>query len=184
MSDELVRKTVTPLASTPSKRVGAAELARAQDVTREFLAFALGGEYYALPLSSIREILMPPPITGVPRAARDVLGIISVRGRITTVIDLRRRLNVEEAAETKASRILLADRGDEVIGVFVDRVLQVYRLEPEEIEYSSVTGSDTSDHFMGIGRPRVAARGSRGSAALEADGSILILLDPIPLLRR
>ena len=184
MSDELARKTVMPLANASSKSAGPAELTRAFDVTREFLAFELGGENYALPLSSIREILMPPPITGVPRAARDVLGIISVRGRITTVIDLRRRLNVEEAPETRASRILLADRGDEVIGVLVDRVLQVHRLEPEEIEYSSVTGSDTSDHFLGIGRPRGTARGSRGSATLESEGAILILLDPIPLLRR
>jgi purine-binding chemotaxis protein CheW len=175
VSEEIVRRT-----SPTSTR---AELARATEVTREFLAFELGGESYALPLSAIREILKPPAVTGVPRAPRDVVGIISVRGRITTVIDLRRRLNLEEAPHTKATRILLVDREDEIIGVVVDRVHQVYRLEPEEVEYSSVMGSDAADHFMGIGRPRTT-RGARGGQTLASEHAILILLDPIPLLRR
>lgn len=183
MSDDLVRKTVMPSANRPVLSTSKSDLARAGEVTREFLAFELGGENYALPLSAIREILKPPPATGVPRAPRDVIGIISVRGRITTVIDLRRRLNLAEAQESRASRILLVDREDEIIGVLVDRVHQVYRLEPEEVEYSTVMGSDAADHFMGIGRPRVA-RGSRGASAVESEDAILILLDPIPLLRR
>jgi len=182
VSDELVSKTLMPGSSSPVV-AGRSELAKSTEVTREFLAFELGSENYALPLASVREILKPPPVTGVPRAPRDVLGIISVRGRITTVIDLRRRLNLEERPLSKASRILLVDREDEIIGVLVDRVHQVYRLEPEEVEYSNVMGSDASDHFMGIGRPRSASRSARGAHALD-DHSILILLDPIPLLRR
>jgi purine-binding chemotaxis protein CheW len=176
MSEELARKTIHPV---PHK----SELARASDTMREFLAFDLGQETYALPLGSIREILKPPAITGVPRAQHDVIGIISVRGRITTVIDLRRRMNLEESAHTKATRILLIDRADEIVGVLVDRVHQVYRLGAEEIEFSSVVGSDAGDHFMGIGRPR-ATRGARGAGLLESEHAILILLDPIPLLRR
>lgn len=140
---------------------------------REFLAFQIAKESYALPLSAIREILKAPPITEIPRAERDILGIISVRGRITTVVDLRRRLNLDELPLTKDTRILLVDRGDEVIGVLVDLVHQVYRLEPDEIELSSVMGSDISDHFIGIGRP-----GGEGAEVL------LILLDPVSLLRR
>lgn len=146
------------------------EIAR---IGREYLAFQLAGESYALPLPSIREILKAPPITEIPRADRDILGIISVRGRITTVIDLRRRLQLEELALTKDSRILLVDRGDEVIGVLVDLVHQVYRLEPDEIELSSVMGGDVSDHFIGIGRP-----------GGEESETLLILLDPFALLRR
>jgi purine-binding chemotaxis protein CheW len=175
VSDEIVRRA-SPSSPKP-------ETARASEGTREFLAFDLGSETYALPLSSIREILKPPAVTGVPRAQDDVIGIISVRGRITTVIDLRRRLNLEEAPHSKGTRILLVDRVDEIIGVLVDRVHQVYRLEGDEIEYTAVMGGDAADHFMGIGRPR-ATRGARGATALDAENAILILLDPIPLLRR
>ena len=61
---------------------------------REFLAFDVATERYALPLVVRARDLRVPPVTEVPRAPDAVLGIISVRGAVTTVIDLRRRLRV------------------------------------------------------------------------------------------
>jgi purine-binding chemotaxis protein CheW len=131
---------------------------------REFLAFNLAADTYGLELARIREIVSPPPITEVPRAARDVVGVCSVRGLLVTVIDLRRRLRLEERPTTRLTRILLSytDSG-EVVGLLVDEVLQVVRLKESEIELaSSVLGGDMSDHVMGIGRPA---------------GDIIVLLD-------
>jgi purine-binding chemotaxis protein CheW len=122
---------------------------------REFLAFNLASDTYGLELARIREIVSPPPITEVPRAASDVVGVCSVRGLLVTVIDLRRRLRLEERPTTRLSRILLGytDSG-EVVGLLVDEVLQVVRLNESEIELAStVLGGDMSDHVMGIGRP-------------------------------
>ena len=73
--------------------------------TSEFLGFALADELYALPLSSIREIVRVPPVTELPRGPHDVLGIISVRGRVTTLIDLRRRLRMHESPIDGRSRV-------------------------------------------------------------------------------
>ncbi len=162
------RDTVVPGApAKPSKR-------RREEV-REFLAFGLVGERFALPLAAVREILKNTPITEVPRARPHVLGILSVRGRITTVLDLRRRLRMPAPDPTKASRILLVDGGEEVVGLLVDEVFQVYRLQDEEIELAGVVAGDLSEYVLGIGRP--------GGAA-EGEDDILILLDPDPLLRR
>ena len=153
------------------------------EVLREYLAFRLAGELYALPLGAIREILKPPPITPVPRTAHHILGILSVRGRVTTVVDLRRRLRLGEQDTDKHTRVLLVDSGTEVMGLLVDRVLQVYRLAPDEVELSGVVGGDISEFVFGIGRPRTTrARDNRN--ALDADTDILILLDPTPLLRK
>ena len=85
----------------------------------------------------------------------------------------------------KHTRVLLVDAGQEVVGLLVDRVLQVYRLEEDEVELAAVVGGDVSEHVMGVGRPRRVRRGSdevevRG----EEDDDILVLLDPGPLLRR
>src|SRR5580693_5694976 len=90
----------------------------------EFLAFVLAGDIYAAPVALVREILKPPPLTPVPRARDSVLGIISVRGQLVTVIDLRRRLRLAEEPLSRRSRILLVDasRG-EVLGLYVDEVL-------------------------------------------------------------
>ena len=154
---------------------------------REFLAFLLGPEAYALPLSCVREIMRVPTITDVPRAPHDVLGIVSVRGQVTTLIDLRRKLKVAEAPISTRTRVLLVDQGDEILGLLCDRVLQVHRLSEDEVEMASVLGSEASSYVMGIGRPgqRKTGGGREGKAVAAASvGDILILLDPIGLLKR
>ena len=131
---------------------------------REFLAFVLAGELYGVELTRIREILSPPPMTTVPRAAPEIIGVCSVRGLLVTVVDLRRRLRLAEQEQTRRARILLTQsEGGEVIGLFVDEVRHVMRLAETEIESSStVLGGDVSEHVLGIGRP---------------GGTFLILLD-------
>ncbi len=131
---------------------------------REFLVFMLSGDIYGVELTRIREILSPPPITEVPRAPSEVLGVCSVRGLLVTVVDLRRRLKLEERPATRRARILLAEAPDgEVIGLFVDEVRQVMRLAESSIELASaVLGGDISEHVVGISRPA---------------GQLIILLD-------
>ncbi|MEZ4370504.1 MAG: chemotaxis protein CheW [Polyangiaceae bacterium] len=132
-----------------------AQAAEDRGVIREYLAFVLAGEVYAVALTRIREILSPPPITEVPRAGRDVIGVCSVRGLLVTVVDLRRRMRLEEAPISRRSRILLAiANSGEVVGLVVDEVKQVIRLAEAEIEIAqTVLGGDVSEHVMGIARP-------------------------------
>ncbi|HKU40581.1 MAG TPA: chemotaxis protein CheW [Polyangiales bacterium] len=155
---------------------------------REFLAFLLGPEKYALPLSCVREIMRVPPITEVPRAPREVLGIVSVRGQVTTLIDLRKKLEVAEGSISTRTRVLLVDQGDEILGLLCDRVLQVHRLSEDEVEMASVLGREASSYVMGIGRPgqrKGSSTQREGKAeAAAGDDEILILLDPIVLLKR
>ncbi len=139
----------------------------------EYLAFVLGEDAYAVHISHIAEILKPLPITEVPRARRDVVGVMSVRGRLVTVLDLKRRFSIAEAktgapSESK-TRILLVDTGEELMGVLVDEVLQVYRLAEDEIEPSSALGGDQPSHITGVGRPHA--------------GPLLVLLDLRPVIR-
>ncbi len=151
----------------------------------EYLAFLLAGEPYAAPVSFVREILKPPPLTPVPRAPDAVLGIISVRGQLVTVIDLRRRLRLEEAPATSRTRILLADgAGGETLGLYVDEVLQVYRLADSEIELAApALGGEVADYITGIARPSRGAAGEEQAAARVSlaagsdDVDVVILLD-------
>lgn len=123
---------------------------------REFLVFVLAGEPYALEVSQIREIVSPPPITPVPRAPREIIGVCSVRGLLVTLLDLRRRLRLEERPIGRRSRILLSVSEDgSAVGLLVDEVRQVVRLAPGEIELASAAlGGDVSEHVLGIARPR------------------------------
>jgi purine-binding chemotaxis protein CheW len=135
-------------------RRGVLDLERRSGV-REFLVFVLADELYAVGLTRIREILTPPPITPVPRAPRAVLGVCSVRGLLVTVMDLRRRLRLEERSLTRRSRILLVEaQNGEVVGLMVDEVRHVARLNDAEIEVASnLLGGDVSEHVVGVGRP-------------------------------
>jgi len=138
------------------------------------LAVLTGDEVYGFPLSSVREILMPPPLTEVPRAPAHFLGVIAVRGQIITLVDLPRLLNLAGAEGQPPGRVLLVDDGEELIGVAVDRVVQVYALQPDQIEYASAMNPDVSEHVVGVAR--VSLNSSTDTEEM------LILLDPGALL--
>lgn len=137
------------------------------------LAVVAGQEAYGFPLSAVREILVPPPLTEVPRTPDHLLGVITVRGQIITLIDLPKMLNLEVEQTEPYGRVLLVDNGEELLGVAVDRVIQVYRMEPEQIEYASTMGTELSEYVVGVGRV------PSGSSTHAED--MLILIDPVSL---
>lgn len=121
----------------------------------ELLAFVSGGEAYAVRLDAVQEIVVPPPLTRVPRAPRAVVGVCSVRGRLVTVIDFRVCLGFPASVPTKKTRILLS-RGDEeeILGLRVDEVRHVVRLAAQDLEWTAQSlGGDLSDYVRGVGRP-------------------------------
>jgi purine-binding chemotaxis protein CheW len=155
-------------------RGGPAPLARRKTADRgplrEFLAFSLGAGTYAIEIARIGAILKVPPITPVPRAPDEVMGIISVRGKVIAVLDLRRRLKLAESPPARTARILLLPTKDaDTVGLFVEQVHQVYRLRPDEIEPAArALGADIGDHVIGIGRKA---------------GAMLVLMDLSPILK-
>jgi purine-binding chemotaxis protein CheW len=121
--------------------------------TRAVLTFVVGGETYGLDILHIREIIKIIEITEVPRSPRFLLGVISVRGQIIPVIDLRQRLRLDDNPLTRAARILVADRDGEPFGLLVDAVTGVVRFADSEIEPPPSTLTVADANFLaGIGR--------------------------------
>lgn len=145
-----------------------------QDAAIPVLAVSAGTETYGFPLSAVREVLMPPPLTEVPRSAKHFLGVIAVRGEIVTLVDLSELLSLERRDRKPLGRVILVDVGEELIGVAVDRVVQVAQLQPDQIEYASAMSADLSEHIVGVARIP-----SESSATGEA---MVILIDPRALL--
>ena len=100
----------------------------------ELLAFWVADEEYALPIVEIQEIIKLPVITEVPRTPSAVMGIISLRGTIVPVLDLRQVLRLDARVETRQSRILVLRANGDPVGLLVDRVTSVVRLDNEAIE--------------------------------------------------
>jgi purine-binding chemotaxis protein CheW len=119
----------------------------------EYLGFVVCGHMYGVSLGEVREILRLPPLTEVPRAPVWVMGVVSVRGLLVTVIDLRVRLRAVSEEASRKGRVLLVEGADsEIVGLYVDEVLQVFRLAETEVEgAAAVLGSQTAEYVVGIG---------------------------------
>jgi purine-binding chemotaxis protein CheW len=130
--------------------------ARAATWQREVLAFLLGGEEYAIDIRRIREIIKTRPATEVPRAPAFVTGIISVRGQVIPVMDLRKRLRLPAPVRPpgREARILIVSRVDEDFGLLVDEVRQVVRMRDSDVEPPpAMLGGPDAEFISGIGRP-------------------------------
>ncbi len=119
----------------------------------EFLIFGLGGEEFGVEIGRVLEVMRTPPVTEVPRAPPDVLGIISVRGDVVTVVDPRSRLGLDRASGGVARRVVVVDDGEGACGLLVDQVAGVVRLARGDLEPCPQTiGMAGGEIFVGIGR--------------------------------
>jgi len=104
------------------------------EAMRQLLCVRVDGAPYAVPIENVREIVRVRPITPIPRVAKEVRGVISLRGEIIQVIDLRLRLALPPAAVAKANRIVVVQVDDgRVAGVLVDEVREVLRVSESAI---------------------------------------------------
>jgi purine-binding chemotaxis protein CheW len=130
----------------------------------ELLTFLIAGEQYAVDIERIIEIVTPRPVTRIPNADPSVVGIMSLRGTIVTLVDVRRKLrHAASAHEDADTRIVVVDFHNEMIGFLVDRVLRVVKATAGEIEsHPVVHATELDDSIRGVFR---------------AGGALTILLD-------
>lgn len=129
----------------------------------EWLTFSLGNEEYALDIEGVGEIIKPREITDIPRVPDFILGIISLRGIIIPVFDLKKRLRLGVGEFTPTSRIIVCQKDDRSAGLLVDSITQVVRIPAGGIEPPpAVLSGVDRDMVEGVGRHQ---------------GRLLILLD-------
>jgi purine-binding chemotaxis protein CheW len=141
-------------ATTPVAKVsGWVELARAAadrgdssmggDDIQQLLAFDIDGTPYAMPVERVREIVRMRPVTPIPRVSAYVRGVISLRGEIIEVVDMRRRLGLDPIEPTRRTRIIVArSNSGEVAAILVDAVREVLRVPSEA--FRPISGSESS----------------------------------------
>lgn len=124
-----------------------------QTQVSQYLAFHLGDEEYALDIKRISEIIKVREFTDIPRSPAFILGIISLRGVVVPVFDLRQRLNLGAAEFSAASRIVVCQLEDVTCGLLVDSINQVVNLADDSLEPPPgvLSGLDR-DMIAGVGR--------------------------------
>ena len=114
----------------------------------EWVTFYLEEEKYGVNVMMVREVLKNTEIAPVPGSPYFVLGIINLRGNVVTVVDTRTRFGLTPKEEDEASRIIVVERGDHVIGMMVDSVAEVMTLRASEIEFAPNVGNDESAKYI------------------------------------
>lgn len=162
----------TPLDSffyRPDEEVGPLEAVQtdaAEPVTpidseepREFLAFRLEAETYAVAIEDVREIVKVPLLTEVPRGQRGLLGVMNLRGEVLPVYDVKHRLGLIDKTPVvtgpadlpRSARVVLMrdEQGD--AGVLVDGVDEVVKLLVSRFE-APPAGTTDRDSIVGLAR--------------------------------
>jgi purine-binding chemotaxis protein CheW len=101
--------------------------------TGSWLGFELAGQDYAVPLGDVREIVRPETPTPVPGAPAEVLGIISLRGSIVTVLDGCRRLGLEAGNARPDQRLVIFQGAEENVAMRIDALRDVLDLDTAEL---------------------------------------------------
>jgi purine-binding chemotaxis protein CheW len=118
----------------------------------ELLSFRIGGEEYALMVDDVREVLKIVPMTMVPNAPDFILGVMSLRGKVTPIIDLCKRLGLQPGVRDEKSRIIVVSTDEEDIGLVVDRVTGVLTVFPDEIKPAPENVEQGAGYIRGITR--------------------------------
>lgn len=110
-----------------ARRAGTTE---EQSALLELLTLQLAGAPYAVPVIRVREIVRMRSITPVPRVPSAILGVVSLRGEIVQVVDMRRRLGLAVSEPSRDSRIIIVLTEDNrLAGLLVDAVTSVLRVK-------------------------------------------------------
>lgn len=129
----------------------------------QVVAFKLREEEYGFNILNVREIRGLTDITRVPNALDFIKGVINLRGSVLPVIDLKKRLGLQDTPYTNDTRIVVVRSEDIEVGMIVDAVTEVITLEAAHIDASKVVDNETNRFITGIGK--------------EAEGRLIIMLN-------
>ena len=129
----------------------------------EYVTATIGGQLFGLPIAGVQDVFVPDRLTSVPLAPPEIAGVLNVRGRILTIIDMRRRLELEVLEESRRTLVVGIEHKGESYGLLVDRVGEVLKLPARSFE-------DNPINF-----DRTLAQVSAGVHRL--DGKLMVVLD-------
>jgi purine-binding chemotaxis protein CheW len=167
--EDVMQRLGTGSAGLGTRDEGVAE-ANAEGI--RFIVFRLGDDEFGLPVEAVDEVArVPDKVTRVPRTPAFLEGVVNLRGDVLPVIDGRRRFDMPPAEVAERRRLLVVRSERHRAGLIVDAVLGISFATRDAIEPApDVTGE--------------ATRLVQGVVNLEAEGRIVLLLEPADLLTR
>src|SRR5437879_11632804 len=92
------------------------------DGVTEYVTVMIGGQLFGLPISRVQDVFMPDRLTRVPLAPPEIAGVLNLRGRIVTTIDMRRRLGLPPREDDKPAMAVGVELKGEPYGLLIDTI--------------------------------------------------------------
>jgi purine-binding chemotaxis protein CheW len=134
-----------------------------EDTITEYVTAMIGGQLFGLPISRVQDVFIPERMTRVPLSSRDVAGVLNLRGRIVTAIDMRSRLGLPKNDSGRPPMAIGVDLRGESYGLLIDNVGEVLKLADDSREVNPVNLD-----------PRMA---KMASGIHRLDGQLMVVLD-------
>ncbi len=100
----------------------------------ELCTFYIGEHQFGIDILKVQEINKNPTITTVSQSQEFIVGVMNLRGRIVTVIDLGKKLGLSFTVPGKESRTIIVNSQEEYIGLLVDRIGDVVPVDNDSVE--------------------------------------------------
>src|SRR5713226_2386060 len=130
---------------------------------KEYVTATIGGHLFGLPIQQVQDVFMPDRLTRVPLAPPEIAGVLNLRGRIVTAVDLRRRLGIPPRTDGRPAMAVGIELKGESYGLLIDSVGEVMKLADDAREANPVN---------------LDANLARISAGVHRlDGQLMVILD-------
>jgi len=129
----------------------------------EYVTLMIGDQLFGLPISRVHDVFMPERLTRVPLASPEIAGVLNLRGRIVTAIDMRRRLGLAPRDDGQSLMAVGIEFKGESYGLLIDSVGEVLKL------------ADSTREANPVNLDSQLTRVSAGVHRL--DGQLLVVLD-------
>ena len=131
--------------------------------SERYLQFDLGDEAYAIPLLSVKEVIPVPDTTPLPNVASFYVGIMNLRGQIISIVDLRKKLNINHKKNDSEEAVVIVQIDEVSVGLIVDAIQRVLNVPIESIsEVPEINSQVNAKHIEGI---------------YQGDKALVVLLD-------
>jgi purine-binding chemotaxis protein CheW len=129
----------------------------------EFVTVMIGDQLFGLPISRVQDVFMLDRLTRVPLSEPEIAGVLNLRGRIVTAIDMRRRLGLPKRVDDRKPMAIGIEYKGESYGLLIDTVGEVLML-PEDTREPNPVNLDARLARVSFGVHRL-------------DGQLLVVLD-------
>lgn len=121
--------------------------------SQQYVIFKLEDESYGVPIKYVKTIEKVSEMTRVPNSDDFLEGVINLRGEVVPIINMRTRFHLEEKEHDDATRIIILEMEDFIVGIIVDSSYEVIDIENDQID--NAISMDTNlheEHITGIGK--------------------------------